>query len=265
MKTFWVANDSLYKILSLKTLILCLGIVIAIVFVSLAMSDYITTAGPAWHDLFRDQIYRGFLQSLYYTAQTLLIPFIVIIATLAANGMFRGGAEHIYLTGGLSRPTAFLGRILGLVIFILLLWWVLFALAGATLLITGLGNITLSMVYVFIKLSINSIALSLLAYALVGLSKTALLGFVPVLANQFWLTINSNATVETAGKGLHNIINYILPLNTFTLFQSSSVEDFDLLKAFDSDAPLHGAMWLVVFILFFFLIAIGLYIANQDQ
>lgn len=47
MKTFWVANDSLYKILSLKTLILCLGIVIAIVFGSLAMSDYITTAGPA--------------------------------------------------------------------------------------------------------------------------------------------------------------------------------------------------------------------------
>lgn len=265
MKIVWVAYDTLHKILSLKVLILSLVIVLAIVSVSLAMSDYLTSAGPAWFDLFRKHISQDFLGSLYFFAQMLLTSFVVIICALVAQDVYCGEAEQIYLTGGLSKPTAFIGRILGLAIYILLLWWALFLAAGATLIFTGLGNVDLSMVEIFTKLFLNSVVISLLAWSLVGLTKVVFIGITPILVCQYWLTVNSNITAETAGNALHNAVNFILPLNTFSQFASMETEYVDLLMKYQNLSPWHGAVAMAVFAVFCLLAAMALYITNQDQ
>lgn len=265
MKIVWVAYDTLHKILSLKVLIMSLVIVLAIVSVSLVTSDYLSSAGPAWFDLFREHISRNFLGFLYFFAQMLLTSFVVIICALVAQDVYCGEAEQIYLTGGLSKPTAFIGRILGLAIYILLLWWALFLAAGATLIFTGLGNVDLSMVVIFTKLFLNSVVISLLAWSLVGLTKVVFIGITPILVCQYWLTVNSNTTAETAGNALHNAVNFILPLNTFSQFASMETEYVDLLMKYQNLSPWHGAVAMAVFAVFCLLAAMALYITNQDQ
>ncbi len=265
MKIVWVAYDTLHKILSLKVLILSLVIVLAIVSVSLAMSDYLTSAGPAWFDLFRKHISQDFLGSLYFFAQMLLTSYVVIISAIVALDMYRGEAELIYLTGGLRKPKAFIGRVLGLAIYIFLLWWALFLVTGAALIFTGLGNVGHSMVEVFIKLFINSVVISLFACSLVGLTKVVLIGITPILVCQYWLTVNSNTTAETAGNALHNAINYMLPLNTFSQFPSMESESFNMLMKYQDMSPWHGTLALVAFALFCLLISMALYITNQDK
>ena len=104
MRVFWVAYDTLYKILSLKVLILSLAIVLAIVFASLAMSNYLTSAGPAWHDLFRKYIFQDFMGTLYLFAQMLLTPFVVIISALAAQDMSAAKQSKSTLPGGSASP-----------------------------------------------------------------------------------------------------------------------------------------------------------------
>ncbi len=265
MRVVWMAYDTLHKILSLKVLIMSLAVVLAIVFVCLVMSDYMTAAEPAWHDLFREHISRSYIGNIYFFAQMLLTPFIVIISTLAAHDMYRGEAEQIYLTGGLRKPVAFIGRMLGMLVYILVLWWTLFLVAGFVLIFTGLGNIDLSMVDVFVKLSINSVAISLFAYFLVGLTKVAITGILPILLAQYWLTVNSNITLDTAGSALHNAVNYLLPLNTFSRFAEVDIEYFDLLMQYQDLAPWHGSLLLITFALFLFLASLELYITKQDQ
>lgn len=265
MRIAWVAYDSLHRILSRKTLILSLAIIIGIVFLALAVSNYLTTAGPAWHDLFRKHIFKDFLGSLYLLSQMLLTPFVIIIIALTAKDMYRGKGEHIYLTGGLSKPTAFIGRTFGLLLYIFLLWWGLFLLAGAAVLITGLGNISLPMVDVLFKLFVNSAAVSLLVCFLVGLSKTVAVGAAPILIYHYWLLTNSNVTGETAGSTLHNVINYLLPFNTFSQFSGLDTEHLDQLIQYKDLAPWHGPGWLIAFILIFFLASLASYILVQDQ
>jgi len=265
VRIVWVAYDTVHKILSLKVLIMSLVIVLGIVFISLATSDYLTSAGPAWHDLFRKHISRDFTGSLYFYAEMLLTSFVVIISALVAQDMYRGEAEQIYLTGGLSKPVAFIGRFIGLTVYIFLLWWALFMLAGSTLIFTGLGNIDLSMVDIFAKLFVNSVAISLLSCALVGLTKVLLIGITPILISQYWLTVNSNITAETAGNALHNAVNYVLPLNTFSRFSNMETERFDLLMKFQKLSPWHGTYLLVAFAIFLFLTSMVLYVTKQDQ
>jgi len=252
MRVVWMAYDTLHKILSLKVLIMSLAVVLAIVFVCLAMSDYMTAAEPAWHDLFREHISRSYIGNIYFFAQMLLTPFIVIISTLAAHDMYRGEAEQIYLTGGLRKPVAFIGRMLGMLVYILVLWWTLFLVAGFVLIFTGLGNI-------------DSVAISLFAYFLVGLTKVAITGILPILLAQYWLTVNSNITLDTAGSALHNAVNYLLPLNTFSRFAEVDIEYFDLLMQYQDLAPWHGSLLLITFALFLFLASLELYITKQDQ
>lgn len=261
MRVFWVAYDTLYKILSLKVLILSLAIVLAIVFASLAMSNYLTSAGPAWHDLFRKYIFQDFMGTLYFFAQMLLTPFVVIISALAAQDMYRGEAEQIYLTGGLSKPVAFTGRILGLLVYIFLLWWALFVAAGATVLCTGLGNIEPSMVGILAKLLLNSVALSFLVCSLIGLTKVVVVGITPILISHYWLTVNNDITMETAGNAVHNAVNYLLPLYTFT---TRGFDSPHILMKYQDLSPWHGTFSLVAFIAFFLLASAVLYMVKQD-
>lgn len=265
MRVIWVAYDSLHKTLSLKTLILSLVVVIAIVLVALASSDYFNTRGPAWHDLFRKQIYRDFMSKLYLLAQMLLTPFIIIISALAARDMYRGETDNLYLTGGLSKTVAFTGRSIGLMAYISLLWWGLFILTAAVLLFTGLENISGSMVMTFLRLGVNSTALSFLSWSLVGLSRTVIVGTAPLLIHQFWLTVNSNISAETAGTSLHAAVNYLLPLNTFCQFPNPEVDPLYLLTQYHGLAPWHGSLLLITFILLSLLLALNQYIVRQDQ
>ena len=115
MKIVWVAYDTLHKILSQSIDSVasnCLGNCICV----MAMSDYLTSAGPAWFDLFRKHISQHFLGSLYFFAQMLLTSLVIICSLVLKMYSVR---LNKHSTGGL-RSTAFIGRILGLAIYILL-------------------------------------------------------------------------------------------------------------------------------------------------
>jgi hypothetical protein len=254
---FWVTYDTILKFCTKKVLISSFILIVVLVFLPLAMTNYLTYSEPM-RDLYKDIIFEDFLAIIYLFSQMLLTSYIIILSAITGGEVFLGESEQIYLTGGVNKIKYFVGRILGIVLFISMIWWTLFLLTGFTLLITKTSYVEFYILNTFIKLCFNSILLALLSIFLVGLFKVLVIGFIPILLAQYWQYINLNAYLELKDDRILNIVNYILPINSYKLL-SITEERMNILYKYQELSPFHGNIYMYSYTAILLIIMIYIY------
>jgi hypothetical protein len=212
-------------------------------------------------DLYRELIFRDFLGFVYFFSQMLLTSYIIILSAYTGGTIFLGESEQIYLTGGISKIKYFIGRLVGISLFIFLLWWTLFLLTGFILLITKTSYIEFYIMETFIKLCFNSIVLAFLSILLVGLLKNLVIGFTPILLAQFWFFVNNEASLETAEDKVLQMVNYILPVYSLKLFPYD--DSWSILEKYIGLFPFHGIGYMFLYTAILLLSIIFLYTKTE--
>lgn len=262
IRIFNITRSFIITFLSLKTSLVLTGVLVLTCCISLAASGFFDYS-VSERDVNAVSMTNRYYNSLFAMVSSIFTFVIVFSIALNFNKNSNNSSDYMYLTGGVSRKSFFIAKILGVVAINALLFILLGVLSSV---ISVFFNISLFDWDIFLTIMIhglNSTLLCLLSVFLVILSRSSLVGCLPIIAYYLYTVFYasarySNDYANIINSVMYKISNALLPVFTYKQFDITRVNEYTYLLNLNLE-PHFGIVYFVGYFIILSTISVGIY------
>lgn len=200
--------------------------------------------------------------TFFYTFSNLVVIITVcLLNVLTLNKTLNDNSEYMLLTGGVTRSKLLLGKILGIVLFNMCVYILVWAVNSIIVNVYGLGSLDKSIFINTMFYCCNSILVSLLALLLIVIFRSSTISLLPILCYIVYnLYFNNSVIMKGEVSTAFRIINGIFPI-----FSPKKVGQEDLMnvvstyKVTNQLQVYHGMVFFVIYIISLVCICLAIY------
>ncbi|MFC3790071.1 hypothetical protein ACFOQM_15065 [Paenibacillus sp. GCM10012307] len=257
-----ITRSFIITYLSLKTALVLISVLVSTCFISLAASGFFDYS-VSERDVNAVSMTNRYYNSFFAMVSSIFTFVIVFSIALNFNKSSNNSSDYMYLTGGVSRKSFLTAKLLGVVVINALLFLLLAVLVSSISVFFNISFFEWNIFLTVITHGLNSTLLCLLAVFLVMLSRSSLVGCLPIIAyylyNIFYSSARySNDYINIVDSGVYKISNALLPVFTYKPFDITNANEYTYLFNLNLE-PHFGIAYFVGYLIILSIISVYIY------
>lgn len=262
IRIFNITRSFITTYFSLKTTLVLTSVLVLTCFISLAVSGFFDYSASE-RDVNAVTMTNRYYNSFFAMISTIFTFVIVFSMALNFNKNSNNSSDYMYLTGGVDRKSFLTAKLLGVVAINALLFLLLASLSSFISVFFNISFFEWDVFLTIIIHGLNSTLLCLLAVFLVILSRSSLVGCLPIIAYYLYNVFYSSARYTKDYENIINsfmfkISNFLLPVFTHKPFDLTNATEYTYLLDLNLE-PYLGVSYFIGYFIILSFISVQIY------